>query len=81
MSRVLNPFTNLFPIWVVADGLLALFQPGLFSWFRGHAIVWGLAVIMLGMGICGASEMERAGDAAGCLLAALWRNRTAHDQS
>ena len=51
MSRLLNLFTNLFPIWVLAGGGLALVHPPLFIWFRGPAIVWGLAVIMLGMGI------------------------------
>ena len=30
---------------------LALVQPDLFTWFRGPWIVWGLAVIMLGMGV------------------------------
>ena len=48
---MLNTFTNLFPIWVLLGGVLALFEPGLFTWFRGPAIVWGLAAIMLGMGI------------------------------
>jgi BASS family bile acid:Na+ symporter len=42
---------NLFPVWVLLGGLLALVHPPLFTWFRGPAIVWGLAVIMLGMGI------------------------------
>jgi predicted Na+-dependent transporter len=47
MSRLLNLLTNLFPIWVLLGGTLALVQPGWFTWFRGPAIVWGLAVIML----------------------------------
>ncbi|MCL5096936.1 MAG: bile acid:sodium symporter family protein [Candidatus Omnitrophica bacterium] len=51
MNRALNWFTNLFPIWVLLGGVLALFVPPLFAWFRGQFIVWGLAVIMLGMGI------------------------------
>jgi BASS family bile acid:Na+ symporter len=51
MHRALNLFANLFPLWVVAGGVLALIDPTLFSWFRGKAIVWGLSVIMLGMGI------------------------------
>ena len=51
MSRLLNLLTNLFPIWVLLGGMLALIQPRWFTWFRGPAIVWGLAVIMLGMGI------------------------------
>src|SRR5687767_8525753 len=48
---MLNTLTNLFPIWVLLGGIVALFQPQLFTWFRGPAIVWGLAVIMLGMGM------------------------------
>lgn len=51
MVAFLNLFTNLFPVWVLLGGILALVQPGWFTWFRGSAIVWGLAVIMLGMGI------------------------------
>lgn len=43
--------TNLFPVWVVVAGATALVYPPLFTWFRGPLIVWGLAVIMLGMGI------------------------------
>ncbi len=35
---------------LVACGI-ALVEPGLFTWFRGQAIVVGLGVIMLGMGI------------------------------
>jgi bile acid:Na+ symporter, BASS family len=49
--RVLNLLTNLFPVWVVLGGALALVHPPWFTWFHGSAIVWGLAVIMLGMGI------------------------------
>jgi BASS family bile acid:Na+ symporter len=48
---VLGTLTNLFPIWVLLGGSLALLHPPLFTWFRGPAIVWGLAVIMLGMGM------------------------------
>jgi bile acid:Na+ symporter, BASS family len=51
MRSALNLFTNLFPVWVFLGGAAALVEPGLFTWFRGAAIVWGLAVIMLGMGI------------------------------
>jgi len=42
---------NLFPVWVLAGGVVALIYPPSFSWFGDQAIVWGLAVIMLGMGI------------------------------
>ena len=51
MSRTLNTLTNLFPLWVTVCGVLALFQPTWFTWFKGPLIVWGLAIIMLGMGI------------------------------
>ena len=49
--RALIIFTNLFPVWVLLAGVLALFHPPLFTWFSGPYIVWGLAVIMLGMGV------------------------------
>jgi BASS family bile acid:Na+ symporter len=51
MNRALALATNLFPVWVLAGGALALAQPGWFTWFSGDCITWGLAVIMLGMGI------------------------------
>ncbi|MDI1338077.1 MAG: bile acid:sodium symporter family protein [Lacunisphaera sp.] len=51
MSRVLTLLTNAFPVWVLAGGIIALFQPAWFTWFSGPWIVWGLAVIMLGMGL------------------------------
>jgi len=51
MNRALTLATNLFPIWVLIGGALALMHPAWFAWFRGDFITWGLAVIMLGMGI------------------------------
>ncbi|MCX7722097.1 MAG: bile acid:sodium symporter family protein [Verrucomicrobiae bacterium] len=51
MKRVYAVATNLFPLWVLAGGALALVKPGVFTWFSGEFITWGLAVIMLGMGI------------------------------
>lgn len=51
MQRVLDWLTNLFPLWAVLGGALALVQPALFTWFSGQFIVWGLATIMLGMGL------------------------------
>ncbi len=51
MSRVLGWLTNAFPIWVVGLCGFALIEPDWFTWFRGPWIVWGLAVIMLGMGV------------------------------
>jgi BASS family bile acid:Na+ symporter len=51
MNRKLAFATNLFPAWVLLGGALALAHPALFTWFSGGFITWGLAVIMLGMGI------------------------------
>jgi bile acid:Na+ symporter, BASS family len=51
MQRILSVFTNLFPVWVLLCCALALFEPGAFTWFHGPLIVWGLGIIMLGMGI------------------------------
>jgi len=51
MNRLLAIATNLFPVWVVIAGVLALIHPPLFTWFSGDLITWGLAIIMLGMGI------------------------------
>src|SRR5208282_472060 len=51
MNRIIALITNLFPVWVLFSGALALAHPGWFTWFCGDFITWGLAVIMLGMGI------------------------------
>src|SRR2546425_2217401 len=51
MTRLLNLLTNLFPVWVVLGGVVVLTPPPLFTWFGNEWITWGLAVIMLGMGI------------------------------
>jgi BASS family bile acid:Na+ symporter len=51
MTRLLNLLANLFPLWVLAAGAAALVRPAWFTWFQGAWITWGLAVIMLGMGV------------------------------
>jgi BASS family bile acid:Na+ symporter len=51
MRRIFERCANAFPIWVLAACAMALVKPELFTWFRGDAIVIGLALIMLGMGI------------------------------
>lgn len=51
MSRVLALLTNAFPAWVVGLAAIALVEPAWFTWFSGPWITWGLAVIMLGMGL------------------------------
>jgi BASS family bile acid:Na+ symporter len=51
MKRVLATASDLFPVWVLVGGGLALVRPHWFTWFGGGMITWGLAVIMLGMGV------------------------------
>jgi Tfp pilus assembly protein PilF len=51
MRRALSLATNLFPVWVLMGGAQALLHPAWVTWFSGSFITWGLAVIMLGMGI------------------------------
>lgn len=51
IRRILDYGANAFPLWVALGGVLALFHPGWFTWFKGPWIVWGLAIIMLGMGL------------------------------
>ena len=51
MPQFLDRLANAFPLWVLVACGLAMVEPRLFTWFRGEAIVVGLAVIMLGMGI------------------------------
>lgn len=57
IPSILRLAANAFPVWVLLGGLLALWQPAWFAWFAttrvaGQSlIVWGLGVIMLGMGL------------------------------
>ena len=51
MQRVLTTITNLFPLWVLLCCAGALIEPAAFTWFDRPFIVWGLGIIMLGMGI------------------------------
>jgi len=51
VNRILIIATNLFPVWVVLGGAMALACPSWFTWFNSGLITWGLALIMLGMGI------------------------------
>lgn len=51
MKRLLEQLSNAFPLWVAGACGLALFHPALFTWFAGPLIGWGLAVVMLGMGM------------------------------
>jgi BASS family bile acid:Na+ symporter len=55
--RLFATLANAFPLWVLAAALTALFQPEWFAWFARDKIagqsyiVWGLALVMLGMGL------------------------------
>lgn len=51
MQRLIPLITTLFPVWVILCCAVALVFPPAFTWFKGPFIVWGLGVIMLGMGI------------------------------
>lgn len=51
MQRVLGIITNLFPLWVVLCCAGALVEPATFTWVNKTMIIWGLGIIMLGMGI------------------------------
>lgn len=67
MTRLVTGLTQAFPLWVLAASAVALGQPAWFTWFSGPWIGWGLAVIMLGMGLTltpedfrGVARMPRA---------------------
>ena len=51
LHRALRIGTFAFPVWVLLASLLALWRPGIFTWFSGGLITVGLGVIMLGMGL------------------------------
>jgi bile acid:Na+ symporter, BASS family len=68
MFRLISALTAAFPLWILLCSGLALFVPEWFTWFKGPYTVWGLGVIMLGMGLTltfddfkGVLTMPRAG--------------------
>lgn len=72
MPRILATVTNLFPVWVLLAGALAFAFPPLFAWFSGAWIVWGLAVIMLGMGLTlSLDDFRRVRDMPGAVAAGV----------
>jgi len=72
MSGLAASITNLFPLWVLLAGAAALVHPPLFAWFSGSMIVWGLAVIMLGMGLTlSLDDFRRVGDIPGAVAAGV----------
>jgi BASS family bile acid:Na+ symporter len=51
VRRLLELIANAFPLWVLLAAGMAVVQPATFSWLQDAAVVWALAVIMLGMGL------------------------------
>ena len=51
LTNCIRMGTNLFPLWSVLVGILALVEPRCFLWFGKEAIGVGLGIIMLGMGM------------------------------
>jgi BASS family bile acid:Na+ symporter len=49
-KSVLENIINAFPIWIIIGSVLSLYFPEYFIWFKPY-ITYGLAVIMLGMGL------------------------------
>ena len=51
LSNYIRMGTNLFPLWSVLVGIIALVEPKSFLWFGKDSIGVGLGIIMLGMGM------------------------------
>ncbi len=69
MTRLLEQLANAFPFWVAGACGLALLKPELFTWFS-PLISWGLAVVMLGMGMTLApADFARVTSRPGAVLA------------
>jgi BASS family bile acid:Na+ symporter len=51
MRRLLDLLADAFPLWVLGACAWALVRPSAFDWIPDTAIVFGLALIMFGMGI------------------------------
>ena len=51
LHQALRVGTFAFPGWVLLASLAALWRPGMFTWFSGSLITYGLGCIMLGMGL------------------------------
>lgn len=48
--RLINGFTNLYPVWTIAVAVFALFKPSALNWFSGNWVIGALAFVMLNMG-------------------------------
>jgi BASS family bile acid:Na+ symporter len=51
LDRLVGISTKLFPLWSLLVGGVALYSPESFLWYGKDAIGYGLAIIMLGMGM------------------------------
>jgi len=51
MRGFLTLAANAFPVWLLVFCGVSMWRPEAFTWFSGPWIVWGLAFIMLGMGV------------------------------
>ena len=63
----LEQITKYFPFWVIICSIFSLYNPDLFIWFSGDLITYGLAGIMLGMGLT-----LKVGDFKEVLRSPLW---------
>lgn len=50
-NNLIVKITNAFPFIVLIASVISFFYPGLFTWFSGNLITYGLGIIMLGMGL------------------------------
>ena len=50
VHRIINAFTNLYPVWTLIVAVIALIWPATFSWFTGPCVLGALAFVMLNMG-------------------------------
>ncbi|MBM3843517.1 MAG: bile acid:sodium symporter family protein [Verrucomicrobia bacterium] len=48
---MLQRFTALYPVWIVASSVMALIWPDTLRWFSGPWVVWALSIVMLSMGL------------------------------
>lgn len=51
MQNFIKWFTKLYPVWIIGSSVLGLVKPEALNWFSGPWVVWGLAIVMVGMGL------------------------------
>ena len=66
--RLINWFTNLYPVWTIAVAVFALIKPGALNWFSGDYVIAALAFVMLNMGFTlKVADFKRLGQMPGCI--------------